>query len=775
MKKQILVFIALLFAVSANSQTITGTVVDENQKPIELVDIILRTADSIFIEGTTTGKAGKFQLNKNTDTLIKRLTFSFTGYQTKTINVVGGNVGEILLLPDAEALQESVVYGSNTVFKDGKRIITPTAEQSEKSPTGFILLDNFDLPRLNVDIVKNSISILGGGAVALLINGREADREEIISIDAKTIKNVEYSDMPTARFPTASVILNFIVEQPVKGGSFLADLTNGLTMIYGEDIFSLKLYNGASQFSVWYMPQFRDLKSQWRDNEETFNLSGGTVNRKELGEPARFRYLRNNIRLRYNYFKNDRMFDVSLSGEIINFPNDDFKSQSVTSTSLDTLFMTDNSCNTEFTPRLRLYYQEPLGKNQMLYASLSGGYFQRNYKRDYQERLSDNTVENYFYSDVDEKQQAYNASLSYENIIDMGKSEWKMNFNAALKHNYTATKNVYNNAVKNTSSEIDVNNSQLGASVIFSKGKSYYSIGSTLYRNQHSVSDINVTDYNLYVGLSGRYVFSEANSLYSDFMISYNRNPSLSDLSNVDQFIDSLQIRRGNPYLETPKLYQGTIRYEFEIPKLFIYVQTKYSYTIKPVMESSFLENNYIIRTIENHKSFRIFSSYILINTSRLWDMLSFRIWAEMAKYFSYGNTYKHANDIYSLYGRINFRYKKWQLIYEIWSRDSDIFWGETLTKSESGDKISLFYVTPKFYMGIGCFNPVFAQSRMNAQINYSAVAPYTRYEYMDTFKRGKGIFIKFVKTFKWGKQKDDVNVNVSDETTKSAILKGEK
>lgn len=248
---------------------------------------------------------------------------------------------------------------------------------------------------------------------------RTADREEIMSLDAKTVKNVEYSDIPTARFADASVILNFIVEQPVKGGSFLADLTNGITMVYGEDSFYAKFYNGASQFSIWYMPQFRDFKSQWRENEETFNLSGGTIKRKEIGETARFRYLIQNFNFRYNYFKNERMFDVSLNSEIENQPDNNFKSRLTTNSSMDTLFMTDNSRNTAFTPRLRLYYQESLGKHQFLYASLSGGYFQRNYKRDYQERLSDNTVENYFYSDVDEKQQAYNASLSYENIIDI--------------------------------------------------------------------------------------------------------------------------------------------------------------------------------------------------------------------------------------------------------------------------------------------------------------------------------------------------------------------
>ncbi|MDR1985102.1 MAG: carboxypeptidase-like regulatory domain-containing protein [Prevotellaceae bacterium] len=769
----ILMFCATVIA--ANAQTITGTVVDENQKPMEFVNIVLHTIDSVFIEGATTDNSGKFQLNKNSDTLIKRLTFSYIGYQTKTINVVGGNTGEIMLLPDAVALKESVVIGSNTVLKDGKRIVTPTSEQLEKSPTGFILLDNIRLPRLDVDITQNSISVFGGGSAVLLINGREADREEIIALDSKTIKNIEYSDMPTARFAGAAVIVNFVVDEPQKGGAFATDLTNGLTMIYGEDVLSLKLYNGASQFSIWYLPQFRDLKSQWRENEETFNLSGGTINRKELGEPARFRYLVNNIRLRYNYFKNDRMFDVSLSGEITNFPNSDFKSKLVTNTSSDTLFMTDNSRNTEFTPRLRLYYQEPLGKNQFLYASISGGYAKRNYKRDYQELLNDNTVENYFYSDVDEKQQTYNASLTYENNINFEKSGYNLSIDGNIRHSYSTTKNIYNNVIKNTSTEIDVHTSRIGTSAALSKDRSSYYVGGILYRNYHSVDNISVANYNLYIGASARQALSEKSSLYAYIMISSNQIPSLSNLSNVDQFIDSLQIRRGNPNLVNPKQHMINAAYELETSKLFFIFETKYFYTAKPIMETSFLEGDYIIRTVENHKNFKKLVADIYINTDKLWNFISFNIITGISKYSSNGNTYKHTQNIFFARGRINFFYKKWQLTYQIWNKMDDDFWGETLTQGEGGDKITLFYVTPKFYIGIGCFNPVLAQSRMNTKTNYSLVAPYKRYEYMDNFKRGKGIFVRFVKTFRWGKQKDDVNVNASDAKSESAIMKGDK
>ncbi|MDR3226323.1 MAG: carboxypeptidase-like regulatory domain-containing protein [Prevotellaceae bacterium] len=773
-KKKILAIIAFcITSITVNAQTINGIIVDETDVPIESVNVVLNTADSVFIEGTTTNKSGEFALRKGSETL-KRLTFSYTGYQTKTINVTQGNVGKIIILSDTFALKEAVVIGSNTTFKDGKRIIRPTTEQIEKSPTGFILLDNLELPRLNIDIVKNSISVLGGGSAVLLINGREVDNNEIIGLDSKTIINIEYSDIPSARFAGASIIVNFVVKQVEKGGMLVTDFTNGLTMIYGEDIFSAKFYNGNSQFSVSYMPQFRDLKSQWRDNEETFHLNGTTIERKELGEPARFRYLFHNFRFKYNYFKDNRMFDVALSSEIESFPNNDFKSKLFTNTGSDTLFMTDNSQNTAFTPRLRVYYQEPLSENQMLYVSVSGNYNKRNYKRDYQELLNDNTVENYFYSNVDEKQQIYNASVSYENLINLGKSGWKMNFDAALKHNYSSTKNFYDNKIQKTTTNIYINRSEAGGNVRFTKGKSWIHGGISLHRNSQTIGEINITNYNLFGGFSGKYAMGKRSNITCDVMIAYNEFPPLSYLSNIDQFIDSIQIRRGNAYLKNSKFYQGCFYYDYETPNIYILTKMLYSYTLRPLMESSFLGDNHIIRTVENHKNFQMIQPSAVITIKNVWSLFNIRFFGGFDRYISNGNTYTHRSSIFWFGGKINFKYKKFQLTYEMNNKASDTFWGETLYRSENSSKITLYYINSKFYFGIGCFN-ILSNYAKGIEINNSTVAPYRRYEYINDFKRGKGIFIKFVKTFRWGQQKDEANVKASDEKTESAILKGQK
>ncbi|MDR3285978.1 MAG: hypothetical protein LBT27_00870, partial [Prevotellaceae bacterium] len=61
------------------------------------------------------------------------------------------------------------------------------------------------------------------------------------------------------------------------------------------------------------------------------------------------------------------------------------------------------------------------------------------------------------------------------------------------------------------------------------------------------------------------------------------------------------------------------------------------------------------------------------------------------------------------------------------------------------------------------------------ATINHSEVAPYRRYQHISAFRGGKGFFVRFGKTLRWGQQKEDVNINANDEKAESAILKGQK
>lgn len=56
-----LIYYFLIIAAGVKAQTISGMLIDEQQKPLPYANVIMQTADSIYLAGTTTGLDGKFE------------------------------------------------------------------------------------------------------------------------------------------------------------------------------------------------------------------------------------------------------------------------------------------------------------------------------------------------------------------------------------------------------------------------------------------------------------------------------------------------------------------------------------------------------------------------------------------------------------------------------------------------------------------------------------------------------------------------------------------
>lgn len=90
---------------------ISGTVTDEQGNPLPGVNVLLKGTGS----GTTADANGKYTLSIPDDDAV--LVFTFIGYQTQEISVLGKTTVDIVLLPDARTLQEVVVVGYGTQRK----------------------------------------------------------------------------------------------------------------------------------------------------------------------------------------------------------------------------------------------------------------------------------------------------------------------------------------------------------------------------------------------------------------------------------------------------------------------------------------------------------------------------------------------------------------------------------------------------------------------------------------------------------------------------------
>lgn len=233
--------IAILLAgmvqgIFAQKIVIKGTVKNAaNQEAAEYVNVVLQTADSAFVEGTTTNGKGDFLLDKIPagDYL---LALSSVGFRTQFITLDGVkqnvNLGELFLEDDAVAMEGVTVSASGQVSRSDRKLIFPSERQMKVSTNGVNLLQQMMLPRIQINPMNNEIGLLGGGELQLRINGAKAEMEEIKALQPSDIIRIEYHDNPGLRYGNAEVVLDYIVRRPDTGGNFGVDLSQGINAMW---------------------------------------------------------------------------------------------------------------------------------------------------------------------------------------------------------------------------------------------------------------------------------------------------------------------------------------------------------------------------------------------------------------------------------------------------------------------------------------------------------------------------------------------------------------
>ncbi len=188
--RKLLLLILLLSGFSAFAQgTVTGTVIDsESQMPLAGANVI----EAGTSNGAITDFDGNFTLKalKNSG----NVSISFVGYETKTVSYTLQNnaleMGEIVLLPDANALQEVVITASGVVdiAKDRQ---TPVAVSTIRAAEIQEKLGSQEFP----EILNNTPSIYatkqGGGYGDARINIRGFDTQN----SAVLINGIPVNDM----------------------------------------------------------------------------------------------------------------------------------------------------------------------------------------------------------------------------------------------------------------------------------------------------------------------------------------------------------------------------------------------------------------------------------------------------------------------------------------------------------------------------------------------------------------------------------------------------
>lgn len=237
-----------------------GTIRNSENHPIEFANIVLQTADSAMVAGTTSDLKGRFELAGITSGTY-RLSVSSMGYRTQEIWLEAldrsRNLGEILLEEEAFSLENVTVTASAQRNEVDKKVIYPSERQQEASANGVELLQQLMLPRIQIDPVNNTVKIPGDGEVQMRINGVKVSAQEVRALRPDEVVRVEFHDNPGLRYGNAEIVIDYIVRRPETGGNFGLEIKQSPHVAWGNYEGNVKINHKKSEFSTnfWVGPR----------------------------------------------------------------------------------------------------------------------------------------------------------------------------------------------------------------------------------------------------------------------------------------------------------------------------------------------------------------------------------------------------------------------------------------------------------------------------------------------------------------------------------------
>lgn len=747
----------MIQGVFAQNLEIKGMVRNGRDKvPLEFANVVLQTADSVFITGTTTDGKGRFMLDK-----VKAgdylLAVSSLGYETQYIALDGFNksidLKEILMEDAAVSLDGVTVSASNTSSRSDRKLIFPSDRQVKASTNGMDLLQQLMLPKITVNPMSNEIKVPGNGEVQLRINGVKVELDEIKALLPTDIIRIEFHDNPGLRYRNAEVVLDYIVRRPETGGNFSVDMSQGVNALWGEHRVSGKINHKKSEFGASYRIGPRDFYGMSRDNEEIFHLADGTVlHRKETGDPSHASMFMHNLNLNYSVQDPEKyLFNATFRYWNNHQPHWDYRGiLSNQDNPDDYVDMVDLNSSDNQVPALDLYYQRNLKNDQTLVFNVVGTYNRTSSHRFYQESRGEELLTD-INNRVSGKKYSLIGEAIYEKKLANGNS-----LSGGVWHTQSFSDNDYRNG-HDYETHMDQSASSIYGEFKGKVRKLDYMLGVELARLYYKQEGTDDSDqfYTFNPRFTLQYALPGQSFIRLKGYVG-NLSPSLGNLNAVEQVIDSLQLQRGNPRLESYMSYLLDLNYEYQKGIFYALVNGTYEYVPNAIMDEKYQEGNKIIQTWNNQKNWQRVVGFAMFRVGPIKDILQFSFTGGVNHYISNGNTYSHRYTNWYCNMQASFTWKKFMLMYQMntnWNR----FWGETL---EGGENIQMFMAKYNFKnlsLGIGAFNPFSDNWKVQSE-NWNQYASSKKTSYI---KESSRLFVvsvsynfSFGRTYKAGQKR---------------------
>lgn len=285
---------------------------------------------------------------------------------------------------DGKTIQEVVVTGKEITVTADKMIIRVNENVKKYSHDGYSALQLLSIPGLDVDPIDEYVRSHGIETL-LCINGREASKDEIKTLNPKDIKRIEYYEQFNPEYPLAEGgVIDFIVKIRDNGGMVFAQANENLNHIKGNDLFDWRFYNKHSELGIQINGNYTHYTpSRGKDALTQMEFTDGDVEKSVVTNPSPIHS--NGIKGQVSYIYRLKRGTLKFAGSLRNGHRAIKKnmSQKFSGITSDEVNATDFTHSDNLSPAFLIRYDQKFKNKASLKIGLTGDYTSTKNKREY--------------------------------------------------------------------------------------------------------------------------------------------------------------------------------------------------------------------------------------------------------------------------------------------------------------------------------------------------------------------------------------------------------
>jgi len=569
------------------------TFVTTDKEPIAAVRCIGYSANNDSIASWTSNENGTIDIQTNG---VDHILASHSDFSDRIIfnDVLKLDKAEVVMPPAVE-LNEIVVTPS-----DVEEFTTHTSYRiSQKDMQRYpnVLLSLNEIPNLTV-LSNGAVFFEGNQNIKILIDGADATIQEVRTLSKEDISKVNVYQTPPARFMSqgVSAVLDIRLKSKIHGGNGALDITQAFQALEGNNSAALYYNNRQSRFSLRYDNENKHYRKYRRSEVLDYDFEGVNYKKVKEGLDSKEHYDDNNLNLSYQINHPENFLYNIKSGVSFN-RNGGTSNQKVTTGSQS--FLATNMLRTSYT------------------KYIVGNYFEKNFGEESGSILANVNYQHYSTS----YNSAYNELSDYDEALKNSHSNYKTGLDAVLsevQYQFPQTKlglfsivgyETYKHSkYRDTTNPFYQKTNTLGASAEWIGLKNNVRWYLTLGMNWYYTSSTNLNQTHNLLMPNPRITidWKAAKRILLTFDYSYSgRVPSIAQLSETDQWIDTRLVYHGNSTLKPYKTHSAGVRFVWN--NKYVNLAIKNSFTSSPdrICDMYTTTDRYMLQTLVNLSEYR--------------------------------------------------------------------------------------------------------------------------------------------------------------------------